>query len=361
MLQTLKAADLSAKRLPPKEGLRDELAQAAPLAVIFDDSCVDRGDLVAQLREHPRLLNVPMIGRVPRLDPQIVAQVFRDGLDDYYLDGGREQFTVLVAAVKREDSWGAVRAPAGQVVLAHPERLERVRLANVLRRNGYDTFFAGTIEELEKALLKGEHRAVVASSALPGRSIVEVVNGSGDGSDPAPWVLVADGEESERLSQQLPDRPTCRILEAGADPEGLTFLMNEMLSPPPAGVRRSPRLLYGGLASFCAEGSDMWFHGYTFNASLGGVYLRSLASFPLQTRIEVRVVPPYGRGEVVAIAQVCWVKRWGETGGAASPPGMGLQFLEMWPADQAGFEAGYGVLLDRSNETPTGAAPAPHK
>jgi CheY-like chemotaxis protein len=361
MLLTLKDSALSAKRLHPGDGLRDELVAADPLAVIFDESCVERGATVAHLREHPKLLNVPMIARVPRLHPETVARAFRDGLDDYYLDGVREQFTALVSAVKRESSWGAVRAPVGQVVLAHPDRLERVRLANVLRRNGYDTYFAATVEEMEKALAKGSHRAVVASVTLPGRALPEVVGENGQGSDPPPWVVVASEEEADRLMNSLPDRPMCRILKAGADPEGLTFLMNEMLSPPPAGVRRSARLLYGGLVSFCASGSDVRFYGYTFNASLGGVYVRSLTSLPLQSLIEVRLVPPCGQGEVVATAQVCWVKRWGDTGGAASPPGMGLQFLEMWPADQGGFEAGYAALLERSNETPTGAAPTPLK
>lgn len=361
MLSILKQNSLSAKRLALGEGLRDELAAAEPLAVILCAAVPERGALVAHLREHPKLLNVPMIARTQRIEPTCIENVFRDGFDDYYPDGSKEQFTALVAAMKRESSWGAVRAPAGQVILAHPDRLERVRLANVLRRNGYDTYFAGTVEELEQALLRGSHRAVVASVTLPGKSLSEVVGVNGEGAEPPPWVVVASDEEAEQLADTLPDRPVCRILQAGADPEGVTFLMNEMLSPPPAGVRRSPRLLYAGLVSFYAEGSDVEFHGYTFNASLGGVYIRSLATLPLQTRIDVRVVPPHGRGTVAAMAQVCWVKRWGDTGGAASPPGMGIQFLEMWPADQAGFEAGYGVLLERSNETPTGAAPAPHQ
>lgn len=354
MLRALNDAGLAPRRIQIAEDLRSQLVADPPAAVVFGPEIEDRAGLVASLRESSVLTSVPFIGRVAAAHPNSLSQAFRDGMDEYYLDGCSEQFTELANVLGQSERGSTVRAPAGQVILAHPDRLERVRLASVLRRNGYDTHFAGSAEELRSALLEKRPRAVVASTGLPGVPVVEMVcELDGTELDTIPWVVVAPEQLIDETSEALPAKPQSRILEDGADVEGLTFLMNEMLTPPPVGVRRSPRLLFGAPAAFVNEGGEVVFQGYTYNVSMGGVYLRSLTPFPLQTRITVDFQPPYGRGRVVADAQVCWVKRLGDTGGAASPPGMGIQFLSMDVADDAGFEAGYRRLLDQNQETPS--------
>jgi hypothetical protein len=159
---------------------------------------------------------------------------------------------------------------------------------------------------------------------------------------------VTPNDKVKAMNETLQVGTKLRIFEAEADAEGLTFVLNELLAPPPAGVRRSVRILYGAPASFVHEGGDDWIHGFTYNINLGGVYIRTLTPLPLQTKIELSFRPPFGRGQVIAEAQVVWRKKIGDISGAASPPGMGVQFTKMWQADRAGYEAGYQLLLEQT-------------
>ena len=326
-----------------------EIGNDIPCCIALCSKVQDRGEILSTIREDARLAQIPVLACLSHPDPIVLEDAFRDGVDDYIVDGAKEQLRAMIAAAKKEDSWKAVRAPAGQVVLAHPDRLERIRIGRVLKRNGFDVHFASSELELESAIDNVNTRAVIAATDLPGGKLVEVIQKEGEkNQEPCPWIIVAKEHEMKRVDASLPKKPMVSLFEAGLDAEGLTFLMNELLAPAPAGVRKSQRLLYGTPAAFSHEGQDTLFHGYVFNINLGGLYIRTLTPPPLQSRIEVSFRPPFGRGQVVANAQVVWRKQHGDAMGAASPPGMGLQIFDMWAADKAGFETGYQTLLEQS-------------
>ncbi len=345
ILQILSEVGLTPKRMQASSEAAKEIAASAPVAIMLGEGIEDSETFIATLREEQSLFTVPILASVSAPDAEALEEAFRIGIDDYVVQGSTKQFRALLSTLTDEDSWGAVRAPAGKVILAHADRSERVRLGKVLRRNGYDTFFAANTNELENAVKSVDARAVVASAELPEDNVIEVMGEVTDNmASPPPWVLIAPNKEVAQLASIAPASTQTSFFETGSDAEGLTFVMNEMLAPPPAGVRKSARILYNTPVQFRPEDGDTPFWGYSFNVSLGGLYVRSLAGLPLQTRTVVEFRPPHGRGLVVAIAQVVWTKKPGDTGGNASPPGMGIQFLDMWPADTAAFEAGYDIL-----------------
>ncbi|MCP4606831.1 MAG: hypothetical protein GY847_41045 [Proteobacteria bacterium] len=355
MLETLKTWGLTPKRLLPTDDLPVKISSGQPATVMFGSDVTHLGSLVMALREKPTLTSVPMLASVSKIDSDFLNAAFRCGVDDFILEGAIKQFEVLVATLQKNDSWRAVRAPAGQVILAHGDRIERVRLGRVLKRNGFDTFFTASTEELGKAMDRVAARAVIVSSKLKGQfPLNEIISKAGErsGGDQVPWVMMVSADEADKLRASLPDSPEITLFETGADAEGLTFVMNELLAPPPEGVRKSPRILYGVPVSFVHQGGRVPFYGFTFNINLGGLYIRTLSPLPLQTRIIVTFRPPFGRGHVVATAQVVWCKKLGDTGGAASPPGMGVQFIDMWQADKAGFDVGYNILLGETQDNP---------
>ncbi len=365
MANALNSAGLSPKRVRIKDGtdLKKVLGKQQPAGIVFDSDMDDRAQHITRLRESPSLNEVPFFVRVPNPDPTELASAFCDGVDDYIVDGSKHQFSALVSAIRKEENWKAVRAPVGQVILAHPDRTQRIRLSSVLRRNGYDTHFAGTLDELETAIEKVDARAVLVSVELGYQEVVDRVNQATDPREPEagvmPWILIAPEERLDELGASMPVNPPVKLFEASADAQGLTFLMNELLAPPPVGVRRSPRVLYGSPITFVPIDGTHQFFGFTFNINLGGLYIRTLTSFPLQTKIEVSFSPPFGRGQVVATAQVVWRKQLGDTDGNASPAGMGLQFLDLWHADRAGYEAGYGMLLEQEQAKDASLLPTP--
>ncbi|MCP4676025.1 MAG: hypothetical protein GY854_11070 [Deltaproteobacteria bacterium] len=351
MLKTLHDSGLSPRRLAVSKNLPGEIAQGSPGIIMFGSDVKELGQIVQQVREERTLASVPVLACVSSLDSDLLNEAFRSGMDDYLVTGVHEQFEALVAILQKEDTWRVVRAPAGQVILADSDRLERVRFGRILRRNGFDTFFAGSIDELREATKLGNARVVIAANTLPGGSLMELIEEIGQrDSESLPWIVVATSEEIDSFPSNFQENANTAVFETGADAEGLTFVMNELLAPPPAGVRKSPRILYGTPATYLHHGGKVPFYGFTYNVNIGGLYIRTLTPLPLQTHIEVTFTPPFGRGQVVANAQVVWCKQLGNAAGAASPPGMGIQFLHMEPADKAGFEAGYMILLEKNRE-----------
>ncbi len=318
-----------------------KLLDAPPAAVFIDWKTDDVQQVVEGIRGEQTLSSVPVILRIPTPDPVALGDAFSWGVDEYIVDGPREQFVALIAAIQKRDTWDAIRAPAGRVVLAHSDRFERVKIARILKRNGFDAFFAGSIEELLDAQKREAFRLVIVSGALLGETRRESWE-----QIPPPWIITAAADDLPALRERIPERDRVRFFKEGSDAEGITFIMNEILAPSSAGMRRSVRVLYGTPVTFGHKGQSPPMNGYSFNINLGGIYLRSLTPLPLQTKLVLSFSPPFARGKVVAEAQVVWRKQFGEEE-TASPPGMGLQFIDIWEVDRMAYEAGYNLLLER--------------
>ena len=360
VLTTIRESGLTAKRIESADHAVSILDREPPAAVILDGSLRGTQSFLEELRETRSLASIPVIMRLPELDPVLLSDGFRWGMDDFVIDGNVAQFAAFIALLGNKDSWNAVRAPAGEIILAHEDRQERAKFGRVLRRNGFDTYFAGSSDELVEAMQKRDARAVIASCDLPGTPPAELILEARHREEEVPpAILVCGADGIDELRRELPEDKTLKYFETGTDPEGVTFVLNELLAPPPIGARRSSRILWAAPATFRISGNENTMTGYTFNINLGGIYIRTLTSLPLQTKIEVSFRPPFGRGEVFVDAQVVWRKQMGDTSGAASPPGMGLQFLDLWPADAAAYETGYQQLLDQTTTTPSAAAPHP--
>jgi len=351
MLGVLTAAHIKARRLPPESEV-SEIESSNPVVIAFAPDVPNRDQRIVAFRERQAFQRVPILTRVRTRDDAEVQQVFREGADGFLLDGETAHFDALVAAAVKEDTWQTVRAAAGRVILAHPDRSARVRIARVLKRNGFDPHFAATARELEKALDEVAARAVVASTTLPGPPLVTSLvgkNGEPDAMRPV-WLVLAPSNELDALTTSFASNSACRLADEGADPEASTFLLNDLLMPEPPKLRRSPRLLYGAMVAFGPEGENRTpFSGFTYNVNAGGLFIRTLTPLPLQSRLSVSFKPPYGRGTVCMVVQIVWRKEFGDEAGAATPPGMGVQIVDAWPADLKGFEAGYQILCERSN------------
>ena len=360
MLEVLRNIGLSAKRAEISDDLMSKLSESPPGALLVDSNVETLSETIASVRQDRVLSGIPILLRVTHPDPTLLAKAFKWGVDDYYVDGAVEQFGRLVSAIEKQESWKTVRAPAGKVILAHGERLERAQFGRILRRNGFDTYFAGNTDELETACVSQDARAIIVSLDLPGIPVLDIVAKlAGEVANLPPFVFVVRAELLEKTRDNIPAGICGKLFDADSDVEGITFVLNELLAPPPTGVRRSPRVLYGTPVAYVHEGGDMSMNGFVYNINYGGIYIRTLASLPLQTKISVTFRPPFGRGQVFADAQVVWRKQLGDTAGAASPPGMGIQFLDLWQADLAAYETGYNLLLEKNESSTSLPAPTP--
>jgi DNA-binding NtrC family response regulator len=241
-------AGLRVRSMAPARSIAGELETDPPAAVVLGAQISDRRAIIASLQERSSLRQIPVLSQVIKPDQDSIERVFQDGADDFLFDGASAQLSAMAAVLEKSVISEISKAPNGLVLLAEEDRFERIRLGRVLKRNGFDIHFEADLEELRKSLNQLEPRAVISSAKLPGGSLFKTILEAGDKIYEAPpWVIIkteqAGKEIAELISSSKP-HPTV-VFDKGQDAERLTFLMNEILTPPPPNVRRSQRLLYG--------------------------------------------------------------------------------------------------------------------
>ncbi|MBN2526014.1 MAG: PilZ domain-containing protein [Deltaproteobacteria bacterium] len=321
----------------------------SPIAIVIQGDLPMLGEYVVALRERRELSRVPVIARLSRFERSAVEHAFRGGCDDIIVDSKLNQFQAMAAVITQHDDWQSMRAPAGLVVLAHQDRYTRMRIGQVLRKNGFDLHFAASTDELVEVIDTKKPRAVITAADLPPRSPVSY---SSTMDHQAPWIVLATTEQMALLETAVEDQEDIKFLDSSSDAESLTFVLNDFLAPRQKAERRSPRILYGTTVAFWPKDGSAAeeFLGFTYNVNIGGLFVRTLTPPPMQSVLYLRFSPPFGLGSVVMTAQVVWRKAIGTSGGAATPEGMGVQFVEAMPADLAGFEGGYNALRENQDK-----------
>ena len=357
-LGILESLGAVAKRVPGPGDI-NAIQSMEPQAIVIDGADPELGQHIVSFRERRELSQIPVIARVPSINAVSVENAFRSGCDDVCVDGNANQFRALAAVVAQREDWQTMRAPAGLVVLAHKDRYLRMRIGQVLRKNGFGLHFAGSTDELVDVVETHKPRAIIAAADLPPRSPITYVPGM---EHQAPWIVLAPPEQMQILEAAVGDASNVKLLAHTSDPESLTFVLNDFLMPAQKSERRTPRILYGTPVMFKPRDGedDDEFLGFSYNVNIGGLFVRTLTPPPMQSVLTIRFTPPMGMGTVVLTAQVVWRKEIGAEGGAATPEGMGVQFTDAMPADLAGFEAGYNALREydeRSNIAYTSVIP----
>lgn len=341
-LQIIESFNAVAKRVSDPDDVGG-IEQLNPQCIVVGDEIPRLGEYIVSLRERKSLSNIPVIGRIRSLESGSIEHAFRSGCDDIILDENLNQFHAMTSIITKNEDWQVMRAPAGLVVLAHQDRYTRMRIGQVLRKNGFDLHFAASTKELVDVIEEKKPRAVITAYDLPPKSPIIHIDTL---SHQVPWIVLTAPEQMEILENAIHGNDSIKFLENSSDAESLTFVLNDFLAPKQKSERRTPRILYGTTVSFRPQGAGQSedFYGFSYNVNIGGLFVRTLTPPPMQSLLEVRFTPPMGQGTVALIAQVVWRKTIGSTSGPATPEGMGVQFVESMPADMAGFETGYNIL-----------------
>ncbi|MBI5490601.1 MAG: PilZ domain-containing protein [Deltaproteobacteria bacterium] len=336
-----------------------EAAQAArerALGVAVDGAFAPLEELAALLRGAERTENLPIlvVVRDPLRDD--LDRHFRLGIDDFLVASAAHQIRERALALSKGDPWSGLRAPSGRLVLAGEDRARRILIARIVRRWGFDLSFASNRDELLQQLRQGSApRAVIVDGPLPPddeSGTLGAARHEPKGRD-IPWLFVTDPErrEAARAAMQAHGRAT--VYSRSGPPENIIFALNDLLQPGAVEARRSPRLLHGAPVAFWADGAPDTIWAYSYNINRTGLYVRTLVPPPMGTLLHVRFRPPHGEGLVGVDAQVMWRKELGATQGPMYPPGIGVQFVRMAPADEAALQAGYQQLLQEGERSGT--------
>jgi hypothetical protein len=275
-----------------------------------------------------------------------VNQAFAQGIDDFVIASDLTTLETKLASLLREGGLPSTQA-AGKVVLADPDRNQRVLFAGQLRRMGFNVEFA--VDEM--GIPHDESvKLVVASCAL---DVVAALEAAPDSRPP--WLVT--GSKDELLGLDLDKMERIKLFDTSSEPAQLVFTANQLLTEGFQQMRRSKRLPYGTAVLFHiveapsanvpAEATRPIF-GYTYNISEGGLFVRTMTPPGLATHVELEFSPPHGKGRVCVQGQVAW-REARPVNPRGVPCGFGLQYTDLPVADGAALNAGYAALLDEDS------------
>jgi CheY-like chemotaxis protein len=327
------------KRAPNK---LEALAQDPPLCAVLDLHEPEARDFCEATRLSWALSDLAIIAVVDDPWSEEVEQACRAGAEDFAPRSQPAELARKIEALTHLQAPAVPRAP-GQVVLADPDRLRRVRLGRQLRRLGLEVRFAvdGEIPEAPAPTIVVAHCQLPPSGAVPA---LERFHANADGH--TPWILVGSRWDLECARAALPSDLCVELHDETLDPSQIIAVANGVLVAERTARRRSPRVPYATPVHLGqADVRCRW--GMSWNLSADGLYVRTLDAPPIGTALELELQPPHGRGRAIVAGNVVW--RQAYSGQRGYPPGFGFMLSpQAAVADRAALRAGYEALREDS-------------
>ncbi|HET9953553.1 MAG TPA: PilZ domain-containing protein, partial [Polyangiaceae bacterium] len=201
--------------------------------------------------------------------------------------------------------------------------------------------FAVAADDAEHFASDPSLKLVVANSELMSDARAVVTTARGRGSS-ASFVVCAAPREISVLRSALTGLTSVTVTDGFASPENVLFVANELTSGRSSG-RTSPRIPYGLSVAFRSAGREVDEHGYSYNLSERGLYVRTLA-LPDEDEVWLELTPPRLDRLVRLVGKVAWRRPFNNLGSATVPPGFGIEIIDGSARDRALWVESYNEL-----------------
>jgi len=231
---------------------------------------------------------------------------------------------------------------AKRLLIADDTEFYRLMLKNLLEKAGYLVDCASTVKEtLEKAGAQaGTIDLIILDFLLEKKSgpsflrqLAETRANRASQAGHAIPVLVMGRQYQEGFDIDKMEPFGVRGYFDKSHPmEELLFCVNQILFPEAKNLRKSPRAQVS-IPVYCRIG-DETLSSHTFNLSRDGMFIITTASPPPQpnTKIGLRFWLPPSESVIECEAIVIWCNNVGPSMNELYPPGMGVMFLRLSPA-----------------------------
>lgn len=313
---------------------------AAVLIAASEEGCVQVSQLKAGLRQQL----VPMVGIHHQPTEIVFEEAFSAGFDDVSGSSAR----ALAARLRPLVDVGPqdVAADGHYALVVDPDPASRLRVGRVFRQAGYRVGFAADAETAWTMATQHDVRVAVVSAEIEPAEPVPLVVRAAEAGSPAAWIVHTPPPRISEMrgALELPVGAKVAIHDSFASPETLLFVANELLNRPSVDARSSERLLYGTVVQFRRAGRSEAEHGYLYNLSAGGVFVRTLAPPARGEELWLELTPPR-HDRLVHLEGTCvWARSFGPGTNATVPFGFGVQLTGGSEADMARYLAGYERL-----------------
>lgn len=215
------------------------------------------------------------------------------------------------------------------ILVADHRGPERTVLEAVLKRLGYKVMAVEVADSLKEQLEETPADLVVIDSTLAGDQADDVARSL---SRPDRRVILVDAHK--RVTREMIgfiDLTEDAFRGIGVRVPEIVLLANDLLYSR-SGIPRRKRRIYGGYpATFVLGGETLT--GAIFNLSSEGAFIETVTPPDVETNVKVEFELP-GLGVFAFTARVTWRVKADETEGRRSPPGMGVQFIDIGTDDE---------------------------
>jgi Tfp pilus assembly protein PilZ len=345
-----------------------------PLAVAI--SLESQGALEAcrMLQSRPRLAHVPLLGVTRRRDHLTFLEFLQWGGDDL-VDPSTvsltRRFAPLASRPRTEPANGAAESAGATAVVAGASPEWRGMVVRSLSRAGLPIHHCGSATDAIEASV-GARYVIAAADLAPSGAASAVIRAREAGSS-VPWLVVAPPKRAPALRHALKDVERVAVVDALGPPDNVLFAANDLASPHVKEARADRRMTYGTEVLFRPAGRDVDDVGFTYNASAGGVYVRTLAPLAVGEEVWLELRVPRGERRLRLCGRVAWKRSFARSPDAFVPAGFGVHLtdgmrgdLERWQDGCAALEHAANVatptlpfgIMRRPSKTPSQLAPA---
>jgi DNA-binding response OmpR family regulator len=313
-----------------------------PDAIVLDDSEATRS-FCLEARAQSRHTQVPMLSLHDGVDDLSFAEAFSWGGDDA-VDVSHPHGVVTRLRALPPEPPGAPKNGRGTALIVDGDRTRRIVLGRVLRNAGYSIEFAVNDEDALARVREHAPKLVVAGNDVSA-SPSALLASARDAGSTATWIVTGAPRGLSEIRAAIEPFGNATATDGFAAAENVVFLANEMQRGGATDKRASRRLLYGTTVSFRSAGRDEDDRGFSYNVSLGGLYVRTLAP-PEDNVVWLELQPPRCDRRVRLEGQVVWRRKFGPSEGATVPPGFGVALADASQRDMEAWRLGYAAFSE---------------
>ncbi|HEY3358686.1 MAG TPA: PilZ domain-containing protein [Polyangia bacterium] len=300
----------------------------SPDAILVHLAAPDLAQITEAVQGTPALQGVPLIAIVPALSLDGALRAASLGADDLLAEDELDHELGGYLALASEAPQLGTPSQQRTVLLADTAPTRGRLLTFLLSQAGFHVVRVGDGVEALRVLEDGDGvDLVVLDHRLPGCEPTSFLALAGErlGETP-PGILLVDGEVSSETAAAALESGFRHLYDARRPPDELVFLANEATIRDHGRLRAAPRFPCAVLVRFREEGGR-WRHGLSYNVSISGLFVRTIAPPPGNAVVDMELTPP-GLAPIAARARVAWRKLFSARADRTVPTGMGLKLCE---------------------------------
>jgi DNA-binding response OmpR family regulator len=302
---------------------------------------LDAEQLAVQTRARARLSKLPVLSLSDTLTNLDFASAFSWGADDLLPIGVQRPLVARLRALPKETPT-APTEKRGTALVAETDQIRRTTVARVLRNAGFAVRFAVSADDAQHFAADPTLTLVVTNKDLfpDAPSTLSAARAAGS---QANFILCAAPRDIRQAREGLTGFTGVTVTDSFTAPENVLFVANELTGGRTNG-RASPRVPYGIRVAFRSAGRDVDDHGFSYNVSEKGLYVRTLAP-PEDDEVWLELCPPRSERRVRLVGKVAWRRPFNYNENATVPPGFGLEIQDGAAKDRALWLEGYQQLV----------------